>query len=83
MLETTPPLEGKEISAAAALTKTKQKIKTYAKIFFGGDVTFCMYPLSPMSLFITDFGYPSHLHPLPPPPYLRDVIFEWLRSDLY
>ena len=52
-----------------ALTEIKRKIKSYT-VFMGGDVTICIYPLSPVSLFITDFGYI-------PPPYLGDVIFEW------
>ena len=56
------------------LTK-KVKSKNLERIFFGGDVTICMYPLPPMSLFVSNFGYP------PPNPYPLDVIFEWpLRS---
>ena len=61
-------------SAAAMLTKSKQKIKTCAYIF-GGDVTIYMYspPLSsPMSLFVTKFGYSI-------PPLLRCCRF-WMVS---
>ena len=46
-------------SAGAELTKSKnkRKIKTYTHIFLGGgDVTICMYPFHPMSLFVTNFG---------------------------
>ena len=83
MLETTPPLEGKEISAAAALTKTKQKIKTYAKFFLVVMSLFACTP-SPLCHFLSlILGTPPTPPPPPPPPYLSDVIFEWPQSDLY
>ena len=56
-------------SANAALTKNKQKIKTYTYFFLVVMSLFACTPLSPMSLFVTNFGYA-------PPPSSGDVFFE-------
>ena len=60
-------------SANAALTKNKQKIKTYTYFFLVVMSLFACTPLSPMSLFVTNFGYA-------PPPSPGDVFCEWLFS---
>ena len=57
---------GKQSSA----TEQNQVKNKNVQIFFcGGDVTIPMYPLTPMSLFVTNVGYPLT-------PYPGDVIFE-------
>ena len=62
MLETATYWNPKLSSAAADIDQKQTKSKNLHTIFLGGDVTICMYPLPPMSLFVTNFGYP-----LPPP----------------
>ena len=61
MLEMTPLPECSPKFSCCCADQKQTKSKNVYIIFFGGDVTICMYPLPPLSLFVTDFGYPLPL----------------------
>ena len=63
MLETVPYWNFNLSSAAADQKQTKSK--NLHTIFFGGDVTICMHPLSPMSLFVSSLVAPFLNDPIP------------------
>ena len=69
MLETKPPTECWQKHSCCCTDQKQAKNKNFYIIFLGGDVTIYMYPLPPMSHFVTNFGYT-----LTPSP--GDVIFE-------
>ena len=56
MLEMTPQSERQPKFSCCRANQKQVKSKNLYIIFFGEDVTICMYPLPPMSLLVTNFG---------------------------